>query len=363
EGEAAEALDQAGAFGQRDEFLGRDGPALRVIPAHQRLAPGDGAGMDVHDRLELYLQLAVPQAAVEVFLVGPGVGGDRAGGGAVGLDAVAAQALGVVHGQLGVAQHVGSGDRVAVIDGDADGSGEREIAVAEIERALQGLADLLGDLGDLSGRLLGGENNAELVAAEAGDAVQWAHDAGDTAGDGEQHGIGGRLAHALLEFHETVDVDEEDGRLDAVGKPGPHQGALQAVEEELPVGQAGQAVVHGVVQQPFARGAILVDVLQRADDAVDLPIAAEHRFHPHAEGAEAAVVGGEANIGGNLAAAQFDEGVEGGAEAVAVVGMDAVKPALDGAAQGTTALAEAGAEFVGNADAVALDVPVEDEVA
>src|SRR5690606_8693119 len=97
--------------------------------------------------------------------------------------------------------------------------------------------------------------------------------------------------------------------------------------------------------------------------AVDLPVAAEHRFHPHAEGAEAAVVGGEANIGGNLAAAQFDEGVEGGAEAVAVVGMDSVKPALDGAAQGTTALAEAGAEFVGNADAVALDVPVEDEVA
>ena len=79
-----------------------------MVPAHQRFGAGDLAGVDVHDRLELHLQLAVAQAAVEVFLAGAGVGGDRAGGGAVGLDAVAAEALGVVHRELGVAQDVGA---------------------------------------------------------------------------------------------------------------------------------------------------------------------------------------------------------------------------------------------------------------
>ena len=209
----------------------------------------------------------------------------------------------------------------------------------------------------------GREDDGELVAAEARHGIERAHDAGDAAGDGEQHGIGGGMADALLELHEAVDVDEEDRRLDAAGHAGADQGALEPVEEELLVGQAGQAVVHGVVQQAVAAGAVLVDVLQGADDAVDLAVAAQHRLHPHAEGAVVAVVGGEPHVGGDLAAAQFDQGVEGGAEAVAILGVDAVEPALDGAAQRAAALAEAGAEFVGDRDAVALDVPVEDEVA
>ena len=121
--------------------------------------------------------------------------------------------------------------------------------------------------------------------------------------------------------------------------------------------------MHGVVQQALATGAILVDVLQGADDAVDLAVAAEHRLNSHAEGAEAAIVSGKADIGRDLAAAQFDQGVEGGAEAVAILGVHAIEPALDRAAQRAAAFAEAGAEFIGDGNAVALDVPVIDEVA
>ena len=121
--------------------------------------------------------------------------------------------------------------------------------------------------------------------------------------------------------------------------------------------------MHGVVQQAVAAGTILVDVLQGADDAVDLAVTAEHRLYPHAEGAEAAVVSDEAHVGGDLAAAQFNQGIEGGAEAVAVFGVDAVEPAFDGAAQGAAAFAKAGAQFIGDGDAVALDVPVKDEIA
>src|SRR5690606_37233422 len=100
--EPPETLDQPGPFGQRYEFLWEDGPALGMVPAHERLAAGNGSGMAIHDRLELHPQFAVPQAAIEVLLAGLGIGGDGAGRRPVGLDATAAETLGVVHGQLGV---------------------------------------------------------------------------------------------------------------------------------------------------------------------------------------------------------------------------------------------------------------------
>ena len=100
------------------------------------------------------------------------------------------------------------------------------------------------------------------------------------------------MADAFLELHEAVDIDEEHRRLDAVGQLGAGQRALEPIEEELLVGEAREAVVHGIVQQAVAAGAILVDVLQGADDAGHLTVAAEHGLHAHAEGAVAAVVGG-----------------------------------------------------------------------
>jgi hypothetical protein len=200
----------------------------------------------------------------------------------------------------------------------------------------------------LPGRGFGREDDAELVAAKPRHCIERAHDAGDAARNGEQHGIGGRVADALLELHETIDIDEEHGRLDAVWHAGAHQRALEAVEEQLLVGQTGETVMHGVVQQAVAAGALFVNVLQRADNAVDLSVAAQHGFDAHAECAEAAIMGDQANVGGNLAAAQFDQRIEGGPEAVAILGVDAIKPALDRATQGPAALAEAGTEFVGD---------------
>ncbi len=123
------------------------------------------------------------------------------------------------------------GHRVAVIDGDADRGGEAQVALAEVERRFQRLADLLGGLGDLAGGLPRSEDDAELVAAEPRHGIERAHDAGDAARDGEQHRVGSRVAHALLELGEAVDIDQEHGRLDAVGQAGAHQRALQPVEE------------------------------------------------------------------------------------------------------------------------------------
>jgi hypothetical protein len=147
------------------------------------------------------------------------------------------------------------------------------------------------------------------------------------------------------------------------GGPLPPQGALQPIEKKLPVGQAGQAVMHRIMQQPLARGAILGHVLQGADDAIDLAIATKHRFDAHAESAEIAVVAGDAHIGRDFAAPQFHQRIERGPEAIPVVRMNPIEPALDRPAQGPTLFAQPRRQFIADCHPVAFDVPIEDEVA
>ena len=107
--------------------------------------------------------------------------------------------------------------------------------------------------------------------------------------------------------------------------------------------------MHRIMQQAFAGRPVLGDVLQGADDAVDLAVATQHRLYPHAEAAIAAIVACDAHIGRHLAAAQLDQRVEGSAEAVAIIRVDAVKPALQTLA---TKLAEAEWSKVGIAAAI-----------
>ena len=54
----ADAFDQARFLGNRDELVGRDQPALGVLPAQQRLVPGLGLTRHVDQRLEEQAQFA-----------------------------------------------------------------------------------------------------------------------------------------------------------------------------------------------------------------------------------------------------------------------------------------------------------------
>ena len=53
--------------------------------------------------------------------------------------------------------------------------------------------------------------------------------------------------------------------------------ALEPVEEQLAVGQAGEVVMHGVVQQPLLGSLLLGDVGERADAAHHLAVGADDR--------------------------------------------------------------------------------------
>ena len=55
---------------------------------------------------------------------------------------------------------------------------------------------------------------------------------------------------------------------------------FEAVEEQLAVRQAGEVVVHRVVQQPLLGGLELGHVGQRADEAHHFAVGADHRAAP-----------------------------------------------------------------------------------
>ena len=127
--------DQAGVLGQRDELVRRQQPALRVLPAHQRLDAVDVAGREHGLRLvvddELVLverapQLADERQAARVVLVLRLV---------VDLEQ-RVLGLGLVHGDVGALHE--RVDVVAVIrvDADADRRLDRERQALEVERLL-----------------------------------------------------------------------------------------------------------------------------------------------------------------------------------------------------------------------------------
>ena len=163
---------------------------------------------------------------------------------------------------------------------------------------------------------------------------------------------------------ETVDVDADHGRADALIHVAKFQRRIQPVEEKFAVGQAGQIVVHGVVQQPLLRGALLGDIDKRADDAQDFAVGADDRPRLHAEPVIMAVGAAQAEILIDAAAALFEHGVERRTDS-GRARRDACRSSQLGGRSLELAAAQAELRFDFGADenAVGRHVPIEDDVA
>src|SRR6202011_5114897 len=99
----------------------------------------------------------------------------------------------------------------------------------------------------------------------------------------EQNGVGGGKTGGLVDLLEPVDVDVDDGGADAIVGLGGREGRVAAIEEKLPVRQAGEIVVHGVVQKPFLGDLCLGDVQEGADNTDHLPVGPDDGTCFHAE--------------------------------------------------------------------------------
>ena len=116
--------------------------------------------------------------------------------------------------------------RGAAVGGDRGGEGEQDP-----------LADRTGDL--RPGR---GQQDGELVAADAGDQVTGADAALEPLGDGEQHLVTGGVPAAVVDVLEAVEVDEQQAHPGAVAEQ-----PVGALLQLGAVGDAGEGVAEDLV--------------------------------------------------------------------------------------------------------------------
>ena len=213
-----EPFHQPCVFQRGKEGHGRDHAAHGMVPARQRLEPGNAARVSADLGLEPGLDLAAFQGVDQFFL-------DVAAGLAafVHVFGIGANAGGAV----GLCLHQGGGGgidpvrarrfRRPPVKAEPDGAGhvDRDAIHGNrfLNRGLQAACQLNGQFQiHLQNR---GQADAKAAVADAGNAVLRAQDRQDpVAAPVDQH-IGGLLAVALGEILEIVQFDHEHGRAQA----------------------------------------------------------------------------------------------------------------------------------------------------
>ena len=118
--------------------------------------------------------------------------------------------------------------------GEVEGRGERaQHALADGDRVLL-VADVLAE-------------DRELVAAEAGDGLVPAQRVAQAIGDGLDQLVAGRVAEAVVDDLEAVEVEEEDGDVAAAAALEALERLAQAVVEQQAARQPGERVAQQLV--------------------------------------------------------------------------------------------------------------------
>ena len=149
--EQTEIDDQTDLLGDVDEFRRRHPAHLRMVPARQRLEARDRAILQPHDRLVEDGDLLALQRPAQLRFERQPIGLARAHRRLEQLDAVAADALGVIHRKLGILEHLFGAVRLAVAERKPDRGGQENLAVVERDRRAQRPADGFCE-GDQPGR-------------------------------------------------------------------------------------------------------------------------------------------------------------------------------------------------------------------
>ena len=238
---AAQLHDQSRFFAHADEISGRQQAALGMPPAHQCLQRGRRA-VHAEQWLELEHEFAALQRQAQLADQMQSCGHLAFEGRLVRHHAIAAALLGLVHRQVRVHQQrlgYGAGHgRAAPADaradvvrrtGNVERSGQRRVHAGD--RLLH--AGIVGVLA---------HQDHELVAAEARHRVDVGHRFLQPLRHHAQGFVASGVAEAVVDQLEVVEIDEQHH--DRARVPlGVEQRLLQAVDEQLPVRQAGQLVV------------------------------------------------------------------------------------------------------------------------
>ena len=107
------------------------------------------------------------------------------------------------------------------------------------------------------------EDDGELIAAEAGHGIGFAHDGGQALGDAAQHVVAGAMAEPIVDLLEIIDVDVQQGQR-AVLPLRAGCGMGQAILEQIAVGKVGQQIEVGLVGELLEPGLALDGVAHGA---------------------------------------------------------------------------------------------------
>src|SRR5262249_47112144 len=151
------------------------------------------------------------------------------------------------------------------------------------------------------------KKNAELIAAEARQHVLRLQLLADAAHQRQKQSVARGEADLVVDRFELVDVDDKNDRADALVRRRKGQSRLDTVEEELAVRKTGQAVIDGIAQKALFRRLAVGDVDQRADAARHLAMRRDDRADAQQHVMIMPVLGAEAELLGNPAAALADD--------------------------------------------------------
>ncbi len=270
---AAELVDLAALLDHLDEARGHQHAGLRVAPAHQRLDAEQAAGAEIDDRLILEEELLVRQRAADVGLEPQPLVQHVLHLRLEGDVAVLAGCLGVVHGDIGVAEQR-LGARVRRGEGDADAGADAHLGAVELERPVEGLdqgARQALDLADGGDAL---EQHRELIAAEARHGVGGARGLDDALRHRLQQAVAGVVAERVVDVLEVVQIEEHD-RDRALAALRERQCVLHAVAEQVAVGEQRQRIVEGQLAQLLLERLALADVAEVERQALHRRVLAE----------------------------------------------------------------------------------------
>ncbi|MNZ67791.1 hypothetical protein D3C78_860470 [compost metagenome] len=255
--------DQPGALGNRDELPGRHQPALRMLPAHQRLDADHLAAEQVMHGLVIHPEFFLLQCPTQLpGGLDPllGMGGQLFG---VQRIARAAVALGLEQRRIGIAQQLLGAQGVAGEQADADADADEQALAVDLERRFHAVDDALRQSGGLAHLRAVLGQYGKFVTTQAGQGHAVAQQRLQALTDHLEQLVADVVAEAVVNALEVVQVEQQQGAAALVGL-GRRQCLLGAVVEQQAVGQVGERVVMSEIRQ------LTLGMLDRAD-------VAEHR--------------------------------------------------------------------------------------
>ena len=269
EHEAGYFLHESRTFGQRDELLRRHRAQRVVGPAQQGFDVRDLARGQVHLGLEAQAQLVAGDRLAQVahqrqlaqvhFVPALAIDGHAA-----------AVFLGVVERDVGPAQQGLGVVAVFGVQGQAQAGVEVDAGAGQVQRLAQLVEQhARAGLGEIGVDVV--HQHHEFITAQARHQVAGAHGLAQALAHLLQHLVAETVAERVVDFLEPVQVQHQHRRT-----PRP-QGLVQALARQAAVGQAGQAVVVGLVQDALlARGDALLHVAEGRGQPADFVLAAHH---------------------------------------------------------------------------------------